>query len=90
MSLNATQEAPVDVEADILLLSVLCDWDALAIRFELVLYNFAIGIVLHAEGVIKHAGDVIFSERGVRTEHIICSSLFQLIVLEPVQSLLQS
>lgn len=68
MSLDAAQKAPVDVEADILLLSVLCDWDALAVGFELVLYNLAVGIVLHAEGVVQHTGDVIFPERGARRQ----------------------
>ncbi len=46
----------------ILLLGVLCDWDALAVGFELVLNNLSICIVFDAERVVQHPSDVIFSK----------------------------
>jgi len=47
---------------DILLLSVLCDWETLAVGLELVLDDFSVGIVLDTESVVQDAGDVIVPE----------------------------
>ena len=47
---------------DILLLGVLGDLDDFAIGFEFVLDDLPVGIVLHTEGVVQHACDVIVPE----------------------------
>lgn len=64
LGLDAAQEAPVDVEADVLLLGVLRDREALPAGLQLVLDDLAVGVVLHAEGVVQHARDVVLPGGG--------------------------
>ena len=47
---------------DILLLGVLGDGDTLAVGFELMLDDFSVSVVLHAESVVQDASDVIVPE----------------------------
>lgn len=62
LGLDASQETPVDVEPDVLLLGVLGDGDALTIGLELVLDDLSVGIVFHTEGVVQHTCNVIVPE----------------------------
>ena len=62
LGLDAPQEAPVDVEPDVLLLGVLAHGDALPVGLQLVLDDLAVRVVFHAEGVVQHACDVIVPE----------------------------
>lgn len=62
LGLDASQETPVDVESDVLLLGVLGDGDALTVGLELVLDDLSVGIVFYAEGVVQHTCDVIIPE----------------------------
>lgn len=59
LRLDAAEEAPVDVEAHVLLLGVLRDRHVLAVGLELVLDELAVCTVLHTEGVVQHARDVV-------------------------------
>lgn len=59
LCLNTTQKTPVDIKLDILLLSVLCDRDALSIGLQLMLHNLSICIVFNTKGVVQHTCDVI-------------------------------
>lgn len=59
LGLDASQEAPVDVEPHVLFLGVLADGDALTVGLELMLDDLSVGVVLHAEGVVQHTCDVI-------------------------------
>ena len=59
LRLDAAQEAPVNVETNILLLGVLADCHVLAVGLQLVLDDLAVRAVLHAEGVVQHARDVV-------------------------------
>lgn len=53
--------APEHCLPDIFLLILLCDGDVPAVGFQFVLKNPPESIVLHAERVIEHGGDVILS-----------------------------
>ena len=63
LSLDASQEAPVDVEPNILFLGVLGDGDALTIGLELVLDDFSVGVVFYTEGVVQDTCDVVVPEK---------------------------
>ena len=53
--------APEHCLPDIFLLILLCDGDVPAIGFQFVLKNPPESVVLHAERVIEHGGDVVLS-----------------------------
>ena len=53
--------APEHCLPDIFLLILLCDGDVPAVGFQFVLKNPPESIVLHAERVIEHGGDVVLS-----------------------------
>lgn len=63
LSLDASQEAPVDVEPNVLFLGVLGDGDALTIGLELVLDDFSVGVVFYTEGVVQDTCDVVVPEK---------------------------
>lgn len=52
---------------DIFFLVLLCDRNVSAVGLQFMLKNPPEGIVLHAEGVVQHGGDIVLSV-GVRTE----------------------
>lgn len=62
LGLDASQEAPVDVEPHVLFLGVLGDGDALTVGLELVLDDLSVGVVFYAEGVVQHTCDVVVPE----------------------------
>lgn len=63
LGLDASQEAPVDVEPYVLFLGVLGDGDALTIGLELVLDDFSVGVVFYTEGVVQDTCDVVVPEK---------------------------
>lgn len=63
LGLDASQEAPVDVEPNVLFLGVLGDGDALTIGLELVLDDFSVGVVFYTEGVVQDTCDVVVPEK---------------------------
>lgn len=62
LGLDASQEAPVNIEPHILLFGVLSDRDALSIGLKLMLDYLSIGIVFYTEGVVQHTCDVVVPE----------------------------
>lgn len=48
----------------ILFLILLVDRDALSVGLQLVLYDLAISTMLHTEGVVQHASDVVVTDWG--------------------------
>lgn len=71
LCLNTTQETPVDIKPDILLLRVLCDGDALPIGLQLMLHNLSISIVFNTKGVVQHTCDVIVPKEKANVTCII-------------------
>lgn len=71
LGLDASQETPVDVEPDVLLLGVLGDGDALTVGLELMLDDLSVGVVFYTEGVVQHTCDVVVPEA-----RLTCDSLF--------------
>lgn len=69
LGLDASQETPVDVEADVLFLGFLCDGDAFTVGLELVLDDLSVSVVLDTKGVVQHTCDVIVPEDGVIVMH---------------------